>query len=80
MLNRNRSAKNLYRHTESVESGHMSLNQKDKIISMLRAEIQSHSSLHEKITRLKEKKNSILDKCDFVIAEIVQLFLYLESW
>ena len=79
MLNRNRSVKNLYRNTESMENAHISLNQKDKIISMLRSEIQSYSSLHEKINRLKEKKNTILDKCDIIYSELVNFYLYLES-
>lgn len=68
MLNRNRSMKNFARQTELTENAHISLTQKDKIISMLRSELESYNTLYENISRLKEKKTTLLNKCDNVFS------------
>lgn len=60
--------KNFARQTELTENAHISLTQKDKIISMLRSELESYNTLYENISRLKEKKTTLLNKCDNVFS------------
>lgn len=73
MISRNNSNSHLTKiNTQDLCS---SLNQKDKIIQILEKELHDNRVLREKYDRLKDRKNTLLERCDTLSRENVRYCL-----
>lgn len=73
MISRNNSNSHLAKiNTQDLCS---SLHQKDKIIQILEKELHDSRVLREKYDRLKDRKNTLLERCDTLSRENVSHYL-----
>lgn len=66
-----RSPSGTIRSKTSIDSVTAALNQKDKMVDLLRKELEGFATLRQDYDRLRDRRTHLLDKCDAVNREIV---------
>ena len=71
-----RSPSGTIRSKTSIENVTAALNQKDKMVDLLRRELDGFASLRQDYDRLRDRRTHLLDKCDAINREIVTIHLF----
>lgn len=66
-----RSPSGTLRSKATIENVTSALCQKDKMVDLLKKELEGYRSLHQDYDRLRDRKTLLLDKCDTINREIV---------
>ena len=74
----NRSPSGTIRSKTTIENVAAALNQKDKMVELLKRELEGFKNLRQDYDRLRDRKTFLLDKCDSINREIVNLTHNLE--
>ena len=61
-----RSPSGTLRSITNIENITAALNQKDKMIDLLKRELEGFRSLRQDYDRLRDRKQTLLDKCDTI--------------
>ena len=67
----NRSPSGTIRSKATIENVTAALNQKDKMVELLKRELEGFKNLRQDYDRLRDRKTFLLDKCDTINREIV---------